>query len=149
MKLAPAIATLLALSLLGCSGGREVSEAIGNKVRVQNVKEIRLTEATNFKWEKVHFFGPYMPRSKICEVLGVQANQCESVVPHESVEDGLMSMAFVSGTRVVRYELHARWNGDFTPFPKTQPIPAEQAVFRVVPDGLAANGTTWLRLVLQ
>jgi hypothetical protein len=97
----------------------------------------------------VYFFGPYMPRSKICEALAVQPKYCERVVPFESADDSEMTLAFVEGSRVVHCARHLRWNGDFTPLPQRQPIPAEKAIFRVVPSGMASDGTVWLRLVLN
>jgi len=149
MKTTVIAALLTSLCVAGCSNSNKVSKAIGNIVRVQNSQELRLSEVTEFEWDHVYFFGPYMPRQKVCETLGVQVKYCERFVPYESQDDGLMSMAFVSGTRVVHYELHSRWNGDFTPIPRTQPISSEKAVFQVTPEGVAANGTTWLKLVLK
>lgn len=147
MKLA--LIAMLALGSLSCSSADKVSKAIGSKVRVPNPQDLRLSDVTDFEWEKVYLFEPYTPRTKICDALGVQVKYCERVVPYESQNDGLMSMAFLSGGRVVRYELHARWNGDFTPLPPTQPLPAANAVFRVVPGGVAADGTVWPKLVLK
>lgn len=140
----------VALSLLGCSAGEEVSETIASRIRAPNLKEFRLTDATKFDWEKVYFFGPYMPRAEVCKRLAVQQKDCDSVVSFESVDDGVISLAFISGTGAIRYVRHKRINGDFFPLPKDQPISAAKAVFRIIPDGTTADGaTTWKRLELS
>jgi hypothetical protein len=108
-----------------------------------------MTTVTNFEWDKMYLFGPYMPRTEICKILSVEVKNCEGVVPFESVDDGVMSIAFTSGTRVVRYSRHIRWNGDFAPIPTKQPILAPQAIFHVRPTGESNNGKPWLRLVLN
>jgi len=149
MKSVGSLAAMLVLSSLGCSNADRVSKAIGYKVRAQQSQEIRLADATDFEWESVYLFEPYTPRAKVCDALGIQVKYCERFVPYESKDDGVMSMAFVSGNRVVHYELHTRWNGDFTPLPPKQPISAANAIFRVVPEGTAADGTAWLKLVLK
>ena len=142
------MAIAMALLASACSSVDDrVSAAIGRAVRDQQMKEIRIAALTDFAWEKVYLFGPYAPRAQVCEVLGVEARQCERVVPFEAMDDGIMSLAFVSGTQVVRYARHSRLNGDFTPVASRQPIPASEAVFKVVPSGLAQDGRPWLKLV--
>ncbi|MGN6829970.1 hypothetical protein [Paucibacter sp. M5-1] len=147
MKSAAPLALLIGLVTIGCSDAGSVSKSIGRIVREQNAQELRLTAATPFQWDKVYFFHPYTPRSTICESLSVQVKYCERIVPKESKDDGVMSLAFLSGARVVHYELHARWNGDFTPVPANQAISSEAAVFQVVPSGTAVDGSAWLTLV--
>jgi len=110
------------LAVAGCSDAGSVSKSIGEVVRGQKLQELRLASVTHFQWDKVYLFQPYTPRPEVCKGLGVQANDCERVVPHASIDDGVMSLAFRSGSRVVRHELHARSNGDFTPIPSGQPI---------------------------
>lgn len=142
------MAIAMALLASACSSVDDrVSAAIGSAVRDQQMPEIRIAALTDFAWEKVYLFGPYAPRAHICEVLGVEARQCERVVPFESVDDGIMSLAFVSGTQVVRYARHRRLNGDFTPVVSRQPILASEAVFKVVPSGVSQDGRPWLKLV--
>jgi hypothetical protein len=149
MKAGAPLAFLLGLVTIGCSDAGSVSKSIGHIVRDQGAQEIRLTAATPFQWDKVYFFHPYTPRSTICEALNVQVKYCERIVHQESKDDGVMSLAFLSGARVVHYELHARWNGDFTPVRANQPISSEAAVFQVVRSGKAADGSAWLKLVLK
>lgn len=150
MQRAPLLATLLALLVSGCSSvDEQVSSAIGAAVREGKVQELRLASITDFEWDKLYLFDPYTPRADVCNVLQVQAKYCERVVPFESTDDGIMTMAFVSGTRVVRYSKHSRWNGDFTPSPKQQPIPSVRAVFRVSPSGTSQDGKPWLKLTLN
>jgi hypothetical protein len=149
MHRTPLLATLLALAS-GCSPvDQEVSSAIGAAVRENSAQELRLVAITDFDWDKLYLFDPYTPRSDVCNILQVQAKYCERVVPFESTDDGTMTMAFVSGTRVVRYSKHKRSNGDFTPSPKQQPIPSAKAVFRVSPSGTSQDGKPWLRLTLN
>ncbi|SHM53956.1 hypothetical protein SAMN02787076_01551 [Rhizobacter sp. OV335] len=148
MKTPQALAIVMALLTSACSSVDDsVSAAIGNAVREKHAQEIRIAALTDFEWEKVYLFGPYAPRAHICEVLGVEARQCERIVPFESMDDGVMSLAFVSGTQVVRYARHSRLNGDFTPVANRQPILASEAVFKVVPSGLAQDGRPWVKLV--
>lgn len=149
MKVAAPLAILLALGTSACSNAGSVSKSIGRIVRDQSAQEIRLRDATSFQWDKVYLFNPYTPSSAICETLKVQAKYCGRIVHEESTDDGVMSLAFLSGGRVVHYELHARRNGDFTPVPTNQPISAESAVFQVVPSGKATDNSTWLKLVLK
>ena len=150
MKRTVPLVAMIALVAVACSSpDDQVSSTIGVALREQNAKEVRMTAVTDFEWDKLYLFDPYTPRSEICNVLGVQVKNCERVVPFESTDDGVMSMAFLSGTRVVRYSRHIRWNGDFTPSPKRQPIPAERAIFRVQPTGETRDGKPWLRLVLN
>ena len=144
------MAIAMALFASACSSVDDrVSAAIGDAVRDKQMQEIRIAALTDFEWEKVYLFDPYAPRAHICEVLGVEARQCERVVPFESMDDGIMSLAFVSGTEVVRYARHRRLNGDFTPVASRQPILATEAVFKVVPSGVLQDGRPWLRLVLN
>lgn len=149
MKAAATLPLLLGLMTIGCSDAGGVSKSIGRIVRDESAQEIRLAAATSFQWDTVYLFSPYTPRSTICESLSVQVKYCERVVPQVSTDDGVMSLAFLSGSRVVHYELHSRWNGDFTPVPTNQPISSQAAVFRVVRSGEAADGSAWLRLVLK
>ena len=142
------MAIAMALLASACSSVDDrVSAAIGNAVRDKQMQEIRIAALTDFEWDKVYLFDPYAPRAHICEVLGVEARQCERVVPFESMDDGIMSLAFVSGTRVVRYARHRRLNGDFTPVVSRQPLLASEAVFKVVPSGVLQDGRPWLKLV--
>lgn len=99
-------------------------------------------------WDKVYFFGPYAQHAAICATLGIQAKDCDRIVSVASVDDGEMTIAFVAGTHVVHYALHTRWNGDFSLVPKSQPISQKAAVFRVIVDGEASDGSSWYRLVL-
>lgn len=150
MKRIATIATLSALFASACSPvDDQVSAAIGTVVREKHVQELRLVAVTDFEWDKLYIFDPYTPRTHVCDVLGVQIKYCERVVPFESTDDGIMTLAFISGTQVVRYARHSRWNGDFTPSPKKQPILAAKAVFRVVPSGVSHDGKQWLRLTLD
>jgi len=150
MKHTSTLATLLALLASACSlVDDRVSAAIGAAARGPQAQEVRIAAVTDFEWEKMYLFGPYAPRAHVCAVLGVEPRQCERVVPFESVDDGVMSLAFVSGTQVVRYVRHSRLNGDFTPELKRQPIPASEAVFQVVPSGNAQDGRPWIKLVLK
>jgi hypothetical protein len=150
MKRTVPLIALIALVATACSSPDDrVSRAIGNALRDQNAQEVRIAALTDFEWDKLYLFDPYTPRSEICKVLGVQVKNCESVVPFESENDGVMSIAFLSGTRVVRYSRHIRWNGDFTPSPGKQPIPASRAIFRVHPTGEFIDDKPWLKLVLN
>lgn len=142
------MAIAMALLASACSSADDrVSAAIGNAVRDQQMQEIRIAALTDFEWDKVYLFDPYAPRAHICEVLGVEARQCERVVPFESMDDGIMSLAFVSGTQVVRYARHRRLNGDFTPVVSRQPLLASEAVFKVVPSGVLQDGRPWFKLL--
>jgi hypothetical protein len=60
-----------------------------------------------------------------------------------------MTIAFMSGGKLVHYARHARWNGNFTSIPKSQPISASAAIFRVVADGNASDSSVWFRLALN
>lgn len=149
-KPAATLASVVGLLIAGCSPVDDrVSAAIGTAVRERGVQELRLTAVTDFQWDKVYLFDPYTPRSRVCDVLGVQVRDCERTVPFESTDDGTMTLAFVSGTRVVRYSRHHRWNGDFTPSQPKQPVPAASAVFRVVPVSASDEGKKWLTLTLN
>lgn len=149
MQRTPLLAALLSLAS-GCSSvDEQVSSAIGAAIRQNAAQELRLAAITNFEWDKLYLFDPYTPRGDVCNALQVQAKYCERVVPFESTDDGMMTIAFVSGTRVVRYSKHSRWNGDFTPSPKQQPIPSAKAVFRVSPSGTSQDGKVWLKLTLN
>lgn len=150
MKRSAALALLLSVGIAACSARLDdISRAIGALTRAQGATELRLAEVTWFTWDKVYLFGPYEPRVKVCEQLAVPPGSCERVVPFESTDDGVMTLVFVHGTQVVHCARHGRGNGDFTPVPLQQPIPAGQAIFRVVPSGVASDGTVWLRLVLR
>jgi hypothetical protein len=141
------LSILVAVATAACSDASTVSRSIGKLVREQGAKELRLAEVTDFQWEQVYLFGPYAPRTSVCNTLGVQAKYCERVVPFESTDDGEMSLAFLAEGRVVRYVPHSRWNGDFTPVPTAQPLARANAIFRVVQDGAATDGKPWLRLL--
>lgn len=150
MQRALLLAALLAPLACGCSSvDEQVSSAIGAAVREGKVHKLRLASITNFEWDRLYLFDPYTPRNDVCKALHVQEKDCERVVPFESTDDGIMTMAFVSGKRVVCYSKHSRWNGDFAPSPKQQPIPAGRAVFQVTPSGTSQDGRPWLKLTLD
>jgi hypothetical protein len=144
------LAALMACLASACSPFDDrVSAAIGAAARGGEVQEIRIASITDFAWDTMVVFDAYTPRTHVCKVLAVPAEDCGSVVPFESVDDGIMSLAFVSGTRVVRYVKHGRRNGDFTVGAKQQPIPASKAVFKVVLSDPEPDGRRWIRLVLN
>lgn len=133
----------------GCSNEVDpLSKAIGRVVREERTTELRLIEVTPFTWDKVYFFGPYAQHAAICSTLEIKTKDCDRIVSVASVDDGEMTIAFVTGKNVVHYALHTRWNGDFSPVPKSQPILREAAVFRVIVDGEASDGSPWYRLAL-
>jgi hypothetical protein len=150
MKPTRTLTALMALLASACSPFEDrVSAAIGAAARAEHVQEIRIASLTDFKWDTMLVFGPYAPRAHVCEVLAVSADDCNSVVTFESVDDGVMSLAFVSDGRVVRYVKHGRGNGDFAPSPQRQAIPASKAVFKVVLSDPEPDGRRWVRLVLN
>jgi len=150
MKSTLSRAALMALLASACSPFEDrVSAAIGAAARAEHAQEIRIASITDFKWDTMLVFDAYAPRAHVCQVLAVPAGDCASVVPFESVDDGIMSLAFVSDGRVVRYVRHGRGNGDFAPSPKRQAIPASKAVFKVVPSDPQPDGRRWVRLVLS
>ncbi len=92
-------------------------------------------------------FDPYASVESICAALAVKGGDCTRIVSFASTDDGVMSLAFMSVGKVVRYERHLRGNGDFTPIAFQNPLTREEAVFRVMPEGLASDGGPWLKLV--
>jgi hypothetical protein len=141
---------LMALVASACSPFEDrVSAAIGAAARADHVQQIRIASLTGFEWDTMVVFDAYAPRAHVCKVLAVPADDCDSVVTFESVDDGIMSLAFVSGGHVVRYVKHGRRNGDFAPSPKQQPIPASKAVFKVVRSDPEPDGRRWVRLELN
>ncbi|WP_157598268.1 MULTISPECIES: hypothetical protein [unclassified Rhizobacter] len=150
MKAAHALAVLTALLASACSPFEDrVSATIGAAARAEHAQEIRIASITDFKWDTMLVFDAYAPRAYVCQALAVPAGDCASVVPFESVDDGIMSLAFVSDGKVVRYVRHGRRNGDFAPSPKGQAIPASKAVFKVVLSDPEPDGRRRVRLVLS
>jgi hypothetical protein len=144
------LVALMAFLASACSPFEDrVSAAIGAAARAEHVQEIRIASITDFRWDTMVVFDAYAPRAQVCKVLAVPADDCNSVVTFESVDDGTMSLAFVSGGRVVRYVRHGRRNGDFAASPKQQAIPAAKAVFKVVLSAPEPDGRRWIRLVLS
>lgn len=142
-----ALTALLGVAACSDAPSTKVSQSIGTLVRRPGATELRLADATDFGWDQVHLFEPYAPTGKICATLKLAASDCTRVVSFASTDDGVMSLAFMSAGKVVRYERHLRANGDFTPLPSQSPLARDEAVFRVVPGGLANDGGTWLKLV--
>ena len=126
-----------------------VSWALKREVRDNYAQRIVLSDLTRFAWDELFLFGPYQPKSMVCATLGIGEMQCESRILVTSVDDGEMLIAFRKSGALVHSELHYRWHGDFTPLPSVQPIPLSRATFRVVPEGRAAGGGAWLKLVLE
>jgi hypothetical protein len=124
-----------------------VSKRIGNEVRSKGVTRIAISELTKFDWDELLLFGPYMPKTEICDALRVPRSDCETVISAESADDADMTLGFRLKGKLVHYELHARWHGDFIPFPATQPIARNKALFNVIADGQATDGSVWYKLV--
>ncbi len=124
------------------------SKELGENVRNGN-PIIDLHKITKFSWDSMYLFGPYEPRSAICDTLNVQVKYCERVIPFESIDDSDMSIAFLLEGRLIRYIRHTRYNGDFVPLPKIQPVPASAAKFRVTITEGESDRKGWPKLVLD
>jgi hypothetical protein len=146
-RVALALATMLIVSV-ACSKHSEVSNSIRELIFERKMKTIRLVDATRFAWDQAYLFGPYTPRSEVCNTLRIQEKNCERLVPFESNDDPNMSIAFLAGGRLVHYALHNRGNGDFTPVP-AYPLSPETAVFSVVQDDVTSAPQPWIKLVLK
>jgi hypothetical protein len=126
-----------------------LSASIGKAIREPDARILKLEQVALFDWDAVFLFPPYTPKDRVCYVLRVD-DHCASVVPFESTDDGLMTLAFRRSGVVVRVEQHSRANGDFTPVPVAQPIPRSRAVFEIVRERQGSGGgSDWRRLVLQ
>lgn len=127
----------------------KLSASLGTAAEEAQGGLVSLPAMTDFAWDEVYFFGPYQPKSGVCDTLRIQVKYCDRVIPFESMDDGEMTLAFLQKGRVVRYVRHERSNGDFLPLPEDQPIPPARAKYRVVETTeKGANGKPWIRLVL-
>lgn len=142
------VLAIVSMASVGCSHRADVSNALRELVVERRMTTIRLADATRFKWDEAYFFGPYTPRAQVCTTLRIQEKSCERAIPFESEDDGEMTIAFLSGGRLVHYAWHRVRNGDFSPVP-AHPLTPQTAVFGVVRDDVTHAPQPWLRLVLK
>jgi hypothetical protein len=88
------------MSLVRCSGESEVSRSIGELFRAGHPTKLNLADTTKFEWEQVYFFAPYTPRTAVCDTLRIQVKYCGRLIPFESMDDGEMSLAFLTRGRL-------------------------------------------------
>ena len=149
------VAILASMAMAGCDeayrywASGPVGWALKRELRDRHSQRVALSDVTRFSWDEVFLFSPYSPRSEVCAALAIPDAQCQSLIPEESRDDGGMLLVFRQSGKIVHTELHYRYYGDFTPVPASQPISRSKAVFRVAPEGQAASGGVWLKLVLE
>jgi hypothetical protein len=144
------VSATLSMVTVGCSHEPEVSKSIGELIREQNKTSFHLTDVTGFTWDQAYFFPPYATRADVCATLRIEKQDCERRIPVESLDDGLMSIAFLANGRLVHYAMHKTYNGDFTSVTGQQPVSAKAARFRVVEGGgTHYGGAPVLRLELM
>lgn len=91
--------------------------------------ELRLSDVTDFDWDRAHVFGCYTTEQEIDAELGFRwrAAAVEDIGSYDSVA----LLVFVADGRVVRHVLHPRRDGDLTPLDGAGPFTPETAVFVV------------------
>jgi hypothetical protein len=143
------LAAAIVCAAPSCAERNGTSAAIGRLARAGDAGALRLADAAPFAWDQVVLFAPYAPRAAVCASLRIAPASCEDAIPFESTSDADMSLAFLEQGRLVRYERHARRNGDLAAAPLGRPIAREEAVFRIVVDESGVDGRKWIRLPLR
>lgn len=75
----------------------EIDEAI-KTISINNFTEVNINDITNFKWEKVYFFDPYISKRNILEIMGIDFNGIK-----QYYTEGVMQIFFINEDKVVCY----------------------------------------------
>ena len=142
--IAVAIGFLSACSLSSYFSSGPVGKALVKELRIRHKSEVDLKQIVGFSWDELYLYGPYTPREEVCKQFSISTEDCPTVIPFDTMDDGIMTMVFRDKGKIVHAELHYRVNGDFVG--SSQPVKPDQARFRVEHDGRAVDGTAWLKL---
>jgi len=125
---------------------RKTAAAVEKK-RSDNRVEIRLKDLTDFSWDRVHIFTPYMATETIDKDLGCIWQPARRIGMYQ--RDDVNLLVFTNNGQVVFYVTHERHLGDFKGNYKQGGYSTDEAIFQVVEKGTHYNGRTWLRLEWQ
>ena len=106
-----------------------VAGAIKVKLRDGHTSTIKLSEITDFKWEKAFLFGPYTPDSDIQQTLGFEWPDVKKFGLSSS--DTFWLLVFTEGKKVVRAEEIRMTDAVFTKNTLDRGFSPSQAVFSV------------------
>jgi hypothetical protein len=120
-----ALATLLALSACADSG---LDERITSTVDEASGTQLRMSDLTDFAWEKLYVFPPYTSQKRIDRALGFEWSDPSGI----SVKDTITLLVFVDDGEVVSYVAPLRAEADFADLSEGSPWTPETARFHVV-----------------
>lgn len=123
---------------------RELAAEVERKRNSDNVVEICLKTLTDFTWDRVHIFTPYMATETIDENLGYVWQPARRIGMYQ--RDDVNLLVFTYTGKIVFYVEHERHLGDFKRGYKQGGYSPDEAIFRVVEWGTHDNGRPWLRL---
>ncbi len=104
--------------------------------------EIHLKNATDFSWDRVHVFSPYIGAEKINEDLGYAWQPAESIA--SNAVDSIFWLVFTKNRKVVFYADHPRQLGDFSGIYKQDGYGQSEAIFRFVKSQrMTDDGRAW------
>ena len=132
MRIRPVTLGIVLAMLVACRVTPSVSVAGAIETRLRNghVSTIRLSEITDFKWEKAFLFGPYTPDIDIQQTLGFEWPEVKKFGLGSSGTFWLL--VFTEGNHVVRAEEISITEAVFTEKCLGRALSPTQAVFSVV-----------------
>ncbi|MFN3429658.1 MAG: hypothetical protein ACK46X_06870 [Candidatus Sericytochromatia bacterium] len=127
----------IALVLSGCRAeptahGPEERLAVAVEQAGQAGKPLKLADATDFPWDRVHIFSPYVATADIERALGFRWPEAAATGIQE--RDDVALLVFVQGKRVVRTLRPARNRGDWAMIENHAGFTPAKAVFHVTRD---------------
>jgi hypothetical protein len=119
---------------VGCAqdaapGGLDERLAMAVQRAGETRKPLKLSETTDFAWDKVHVFAPYTPPEAIQKDLGFA--WAEAGRTGIDSRDGITLLVFVKNKRVVRSLAFPRNRGDWAMIENHAGFTPAQAVFKV------------------
>ena len=90
-----------------------------------------MTKLAKFRWDELFTFEPYTPMIDVCKRLALSEDDCRQHIKSECDDDGVMLIVFRKDGKIVLFEMHFFWHGDFTPVP-ANPFTSSTSVFSVL-----------------
>lgn len=122
----------------------KIAAVVEKKRSNDNIVEIRLKDLTDFTWDRVHIFTPYLATETIDKDLGYVWQPSRRIGMYQ--RDDVTLLVFTNKGQVVFYVTHVRHLGDFKGNYKQGGYSPDEAIFQVVERGTHDDGRPWLSL---
>lgn len=123
------------ISFASCtSSNSNVSDYIAQHIKRGKGTVVDLRKATDFKWDKVYIFGPYMPPAEIDKILGLKFHYgYESAIQNT---DYYALILFLHNGVVMHHFDHPAWHGNMCNLEKKDGYSPDEAIFVLDSDGI-------------